>query len=185
MPGWLQGLSWFITGFGIGWISGLSVSPVAPTLVASVIGMAAGALVAYRAVTKPDGDKPAMRVPFDAVPLGLVVLGLSCGVPTGIGVRTHDLLGFAPAPVEDQKDTKAKSKTPITSGGATWRNTVLFGVRMAEDCDELLGWAAQGNEVAFRGELKQSVLQGAKVLATRIDSFETLKIVVEAQCTEP
>ena len=104
--GFLNVVFLLATGVGVGWLIGLSVSPVLHIIVGSVIAVAAGAvgsLAGLDAKSKgePDRDQDVpldnrRNIQLDPLPLALLVVGLAIGAPLGIYVRTNDLLGPKP-----------------------------------------------------------------------------------------
>jgi len=72
-----------ITGLGIGWLVGLSVSPVISIVITSITGAAAAVITAL------SGLEEKSKWSVSPVPLALLVVGLSIG--SGIGIRTRNL----------------------------------------------------------------------------------------------
>lgn len=72
-----------ITGLGIGWLVGLSVSPVISIVITSITGAAAAVITAL------SGLEEKSKWSVSPVPLALLVVGLAIG--SGIGVRTRNL----------------------------------------------------------------------------------------------
>jgi hypothetical protein len=98
--------SLLVTGLGIGWLTGLSASPVVSIVITSLTGSAA-AIVAVLSGLKdePDDDgalekdKPSpLRWQVDPAPVALLVIGLLLGALAGIWIRTHNWLSPPPAP---------------------------------------------------------------------------------------
>ena len=88
-----------VTGFGIGWLAGLSVSPVVSIVITSVTGVA-GAVVAALSGLKeaaPEDEttktKHLLRLRIDPVPIGLLAAGLILGSIVGLLARNYHLLG--------------------------------------------------------------------------------------------
>lgn len=88
-----------VTGFGIGWLAGLSVSPVVSIVLTSVTGIVATMIAALSGVKEeflnseasPKGLKR-LRDAVTPVPIAYLVAGVVIGVGIGVWVRTHDLL---------------------------------------------------------------------------------------------
>lgn len=90
-----------IIGIGIGWLLGLSVSPVVSIVITSVAG-AAAAVIATKSglegrsskIIAPDERQISISSSnTDPRPLAALVIGLALGSIVGIWVRTHDWLG--------------------------------------------------------------------------------------------
>lgn len=84
-----------VTGFGIGWLAGLSVSPVVSIVITSVTGSIA-AIVAALSGVKADGSvsKERIRLPNIAVwPLSVLIVGILIGSTLGILARNRQSLG--------------------------------------------------------------------------------------------
>ena len=89
-----------VTGLGIGWLAGLSVSPVVSIVITSITG-AAGAVVAALSGLKEDAattdetpkPKEPLRRRIDPIPIGLLAAGLILGSIFGLLARNYHLLG--------------------------------------------------------------------------------------------
>ena len=102
----VHSLSLLLSGCGLGWIVGLSVSPVVGVVVAAVVGAAASLVSALAGLEPPGADNGApagggeeggpvrrRRLPrANPVPLTLFILGLVLGSIFGIQARTHGWL---------------------------------------------------------------------------------------------
>lgn len=100
----------FASGLGLGWLVGLSVSPVLQVIVASIIALAVAATSALAGL-KPESDTTASSgaegkgssprfVPsglrVSLLPLTLLIVGIATGASAGIFTRTNNLLGLMP-----------------------------------------------------------------------------------------
>jgi hypothetical protein len=88
----LTGTSILIGGLGLGWIMGLSVSPVVQTVIAALIAFAvavATALVGIRSAPQSPPNNPIIT----PAPFGLLMVGIAIGCTLGVWIRTHDSLG--------------------------------------------------------------------------------------------
>lgn len=158
----VQLIAVLVTGLCIGWLSGLSVSPVIASVLASVVGIAGGLVAGLRG----SGDS-ASRSRFssiDAWPAAVLLLGIAAGAPLGILARTHQLFEPSSAPV----------RTDTTAQG------VLFNVA-TEDCDRLRARARDPNEKAFRDVLAATGKWG-RLLDAHVTDTTTLKAIVEDIC---
>lgn len=90
-----------IIGFGIGYLAGLSLSPVATILISGLLGVAIAivGITSIFLVYRNDEGKVIPRVGLNAAEtiskgqLALIVVGISAGVSFGIYARTHHFLG--------------------------------------------------------------------------------------------
>ena len=116
--GILQGSCLLLSGGGIGWLIGLSVSPVVHIVVASVLAVVGGAVSALAGLEAggsapgehadtgplaggsgsvfPSSHRRGARHNVTSVPLALFVVGLVSGAAVGIYARTHEWLGADP-----------------------------------------------------------------------------------------
>jgi hypothetical protein len=78
-----------LSGIGIGWIVGLSLSPAVHILVASIIALAAAAAGTAAGIAEIKGKKFEFNPAFVAV----LILGLALGAPLGIFARTNSFFG--------------------------------------------------------------------------------------------
>lgn len=96
----------FVSGFGLGWLVGLSVSPVLQVIVASIVALAVAATSALAGL-KSDaaGGLGAEGSPLRFVqsgirvsllPLSLLIVGIATGASAGVFARTNNLLGLDP-----------------------------------------------------------------------------------------
>ena len=86
-----------VTGFGIGWLAGLSVSPVVSIVLTSVTGVAAAAVTALSGLkeeTDQAESKVRWRLPrIEVWPLALLIVGMLIGSTLGILARNYHLFG--------------------------------------------------------------------------------------------
>lgn len=164
----IQLLSLLITGLSIGWLAGLSVSPVIATILASVVGIAGGIVAGARSLSRDDsgGSQTGGLAQIDARPAAVLVLGIALAAPLGIVARTHGV--FEPA-------GKGRSSSPVEQG-------VLFGVN-AEQCEELRAMAGYPNERIYRTRLAGSGEWG-RLLEASVQDVARLKAIVEAICSK-
>lgn len=175
---WMQGFSLFGVGLGIGWLTGLSVSPVVGTVVASLLAVAAGTVTGLQGVRrgKPEGDGP-QDVWIDARPAALLVLGVAAASTLGVLARTHQLL----EPARQDGDPN-RVQQPQNVASSRWG--VLFPSG-AEECSELLSLARLRNPDALIDTLKYSKLPWAPELASKLSNDpNALRIVTEVLCRQ-
>lgn len=100
-PIWIDILSLLIIGFGIGWLAGISISPVASIVISALLGIAisiVGITSLYLKFPKDGGD-PKKIIGIESaeeIKIGrfaLLVVGIVSGVNIGILMRVHETLG--------------------------------------------------------------------------------------------
>jgi len=163
----------FISGICIGWLSGLSVSPVLATVLSAVLAAICGVVVGVRSV---DSTKSAA---VDSAPLALLLLGIALAAPIGVMVRTHCLLepGQECRSVDTNTQSKSGFQSAVSVGG-------LFGTRVRNDwCDEVL----RESDHRLANALRQSTHDSkwAIEFISAIKEPQQLRRVLEAICTEP
>ncbi|MCP4186126.1 MAG: hypothetical protein GY763_00845 [Gammaproteobacteria bacterium] len=161
----VQVVSLFVIGGGVGWLAGLSVSPVIATILASLVGIAGGIVAGARSLgNDSETGKSKVRIGWvDARPAAVLVLGIVIGAPLGIMARTHQIFE---APGRDPS-------TPAARG-------VLFGAS-AEECERLRARLRSSNVKAFRDVLAATGDWG-RLLESEISDTDTLKTIVEDLC---
>lgn len=125
-----------VSGGCLGYLVGLSVSPVAGIVLTSLVAVVVAltsALAGLNIGTSPqDPDRKLplrrTRVSVNPVPVSLLLVGLTAGSIVGILTRTHNLLG-----------TSTKSGAiGMSDGEQKARAGVLYGAE-ASECDDLRG----------------------------------------------
>lgn len=157
-----------IIGLGIGWLAGLSVSPVIATVLASLVGIAGGLVAGLRGAggkTNIDSARVGHST-IDARPAAVLVLGIALGAPGGIVARTHQLL---------------EPEDALPAQGATAEG-VLFNVSV-DACDRLRARARDPNEQAFRSILAATSEWG-RLLDENVSDTGILKAIVEDICAK-
>lgn len=89
-------LALVVTGVGIGWLAGLSVSPVISVVITSVIGVAAAVVTALSGLKQESSKtEPLKALTFrvEVWPLAILVIALVVGSGLGIVARNHHLFG--------------------------------------------------------------------------------------------
>lgn len=93
---WYLWLSLMIAGSGIGWLAGLSVSPVVAIMITSVIGAATAFTTTLGdwsgKLPKSEGGALSKKT-LNPVPLSLLVIGIFVGSISGVYARTRNWLG--------------------------------------------------------------------------------------------
>ena len=93
-------ISMLIIGTGIGWLTGLSVSPVISAVITGIIGLSL-TLVSVLSGLKQAAPSAEPQLPpqlksnwnLNPVPIALLIIGIVIGTSLGITARTHNLLG--------------------------------------------------------------------------------------------
>jgi hypothetical protein len=158
-----------ITGFGIGWLAGLSLSPVIGTILAGIMGAASGVVAAVASV-----GSDILRRRVNAWPAAVLVVGVVVGSSTGIVARSRNLFGSAV--IGEQVES-------VPSGSMVQDPRVLAGLTAlysagSDDCKRLLGSPDQ----ALIGALETSRFPWAQRLAKRVSDPKVLREVVECLC---
>ncbi len=102
-----NGIFLFGSGLAVGWLVGLSLSPVLQVVVASIVALTVAATSALAglsldAAQPKDGGEPAhaaalvLRSRVTLLPLCLMTVGIAFGASGGILARTNNLLGLYP-----------------------------------------------------------------------------------------
>ena len=163
----VQILSVLVAGLGIGWLSGLSVSPVIATVLASLVGIGGGLVTGLRATVNSENKSSLSRLSaVNALPAAVFILGISLGAPLGIVARTHQVFEPAGAPARTDQTTQG----------------VLFNFT-SEHCERLRARARDSNEQAFRNAL-HSTGDWGRLLEKNINDTQTLKRIVEDLCAQ-
>jgi hypothetical protein len=171
-----QNLSILVLGAGIGWLSGLSISPVIEHVITALIGLAGGVVTGIYSVRSRVASSSEANTPsVSALPAALLVVGMAVGAPLGIMGRTHAIFGNA-----GQKDQVKQSagKSSDNEGKA-----VLYDAHTT-DCGEFMG--VENQDAELRNAMKLSTQPWAKVLADSETDPTVVKAVMEAICeTQP
>jgi hypothetical protein len=177
---WPQAIYVFIVGMGIGWLSGLSASPVIAGVLTSILGIAGGVVAGLKSIAKDGaavGGNKAAKTQIDALPAALLVLGIALAAPLGIMSRTYHV--FEPPEVR-QAVLDQVAQTGKVSGQD---RGVLFSAS-ASECAQLMALTGIPNEAAFRDELANSDLPWAVKLEAGIKDTNALKKAVRSLCTK-
>jgi hypothetical protein len=159
-----------LAGAGVGWLAGLSVSPVATTLLAALMSAVGGVVAGFASA---GSDSSRERV--DAWPAAALVLGVALGSPTGILARTHSVFGaeLVGAPSEAPSTSASGPQSARTPAALA----ALYSVA-ADDCARLLG----SPDRALIGALETSRLPWGPRLAKRVPDPLVLREVVKCLC---
>jgi hypothetical protein len=175
---WPEAVYLLIVGLGVGWLTGLSTSPVIAGVLSSIMGIAGGVVVGLRSIGKDSsstdvGNNEKSQV--SALPAALLVIGIALAAPLGILARTYHV--FEPPAVR-----QAISEQIRKTGKAGQQDRgVLFSATSAE-CAELSALAGSSNEAAFRAVLANSGLTWAVKLEAGLADTAALKQAVRSLC---
>ena len=90
------GLSILLSGLCVGWMVGLSITPLLQTILISLLAViiaVTSVLVALSFISREDGTPRTTRLGVNPVPVMLLVVGLVIGWSTGVYARTNLWLG--------------------------------------------------------------------------------------------
>jgi len=169
-----QGLAIGIAGLGIGWLTGLSLSPVVGTVLTSVLGAVAGAVAG---LTVLDLEKPKHTNPW---PVALLVIGIALGSPLGILARTHNTFGavLSGTAATDQSVDETEASGSALDERARAVLGVLYGTGTSH-CTRLLG----SPDDSLLSALRTSALPWAAGLAEEFgDDIAALRRILEVLC---
>jgi hypothetical protein len=163
-----------ISGACVGFLAGLSVSPVAGALLSTVTALVVGitSTLAGVQITNPNNDaskSPGSRVTVSALPAAVLVVGIVVGSIIGIYTRTHDWLG-------------------ARSAGQQAGNVQDAGVLYSGQTSECSDWRGIEDESALRANLIGSkTVKGVPKLLNVVQSCGNkpcLEAVVELLCAK-
>lgn len=182
----VQAAATLTLGLGIGWLTGLSTSPVVGNVLAAVLGLGAGVVAGARSLRanthspdnsqRPEKSNLPERVPLvlDAVPAAILVLGIALGAPLGILARTYNIFGKAQVHTEALPSDQA----PLAQQpGAD--NPGLYASH-ATACGEFV--AKQGQASNLRQAMHDSDQAWARAVADQIQDPNTLLAIMESIC---
>lgn len=141
-----------VCGVSIGWLLGLSSSPIIETVIGSLLAIITTLMTLLFSVEKGSvKDKISDKLgTISILPLSIFLLGLSTSATVGIYARTNDWFGIDPQSFKQKWEAKDKDPSGIINAlynelhkqdakGKSTNNInqgVLFG--NSEKCDELL-----------------------------------------------
>ena len=104
-------ISLVIIGFGVGWLTGLSISPVVAALLSSIIGAVLVLAAVLSGFSYGDNASLIKNVSdISPVPFALLMVGIILGTSSGIWVRTHNVLGVISVEKQDNSFTKLQAE---------------------------------------------------------------------------
>ncbi|MBA2882473.1 hypothetical protein HNR65_002825 [Desulfosalsimonas propionicica] len=165
-----QGFAVILTGIGIGWLMGLSISPVVGVVITSLLTLSGAAVTAFR----QELPKSLKNRTNNAWPIAILTIGLAVGASFGIFARTHDIFGLDyQTTINGKEETVPKSSLSKNLVS----KTVLFNLT-SDECGEMLIAGPQ----KIRSIFKTSSHEEIRILGDIIDDHETLVIIAEALC---
>jgi hypothetical protein len=196
-------LSLIIIGLGIGWLAGLSVSPVVSIIITSIVGVVitllsalSGLKILEQSEKSPDAETSS-HWQVDPIPIAFLILGIVLGSILGITARTHNWLGIdihvdVHAEIQkwkavgiDEKDIVQRlfereyplSESSKNVSQADIKQSVLFG-QTHNECQRLLSYSPDNLPI----QLTISTIDIFNDLPSIIHDPEILEKVVTAQC---
>ena len=163
-----QALAVLVSGLGIGWLVGLSASPVVSGVIASLLGVAAGVVTTFRGASASS----AKSFVTDARPVAILVVGVALGATAGVAVRTHDLLS-PPAKLEQAEQSTVSRENLIS-------RSVLFAQPGSDECAELLSLEPKYIRLGFKSSSSEEIRRLGEI----IQDTELLRSIAEAICAE-
>lgn len=155
-----------LVGLGVGYIIGLTITPVMTIVVGSMMSLvtcASGILAGLRPaftdkveITHTSAKGRGSRLsPISLYPIAFIIIGMAIGTTAGIWTRTHNLLGSGILPSSSQE-----------SAGADAALGVLFNVSMDER-STLREAAESGREGELEARMLSSVNPQVREFAKR------------------
>lgn len=161
-----------VSGISIGWLSGLSVSPVLATVLSSLLAALGGVVAGLHSVEK---DRERGKLTHTA-PVALLLLGVAIAAPVGVMVRTHCLL---------EVGRECAPQTSVSKGVEPRSNARVGGLFSSPEanqdwCEESLRAPDQtiANTMKRAGDRSPWIVE----IANTVDSPEDLRRIVEAIC---
>jgi hypothetical protein len=111
----LNTISLFICGISIGWLVGLSVSPVIQTVIGSILAIITSVITLLFSLEDSSiKDKLNDKIGvINTLPLAVFLLGLSFSATIGIYARTNDWFGVNPESFKNKWELKDKDSSGI------------------------------------------------------------------------
>jgi hypothetical protein len=180
-----------VAGLGLGWLMGLSASPVLNTVVTAVVAGILGVVAALAGIPLKDslpGGVPAKLDPtrINTWPVAFLMLALTVGSCLGIVARTHDW--FSPgitSIVQSWKDAGLDEKAvtarvfenryPKSGSGSNIDRSVLFSAESKQNCAKL----KDTPDADLRREMLGSTLPGVAAFAAKIQDPAALRAALE------
>jgi len=182
----VDGAAIWTAGVAVGWLTGLSVSPVLATVLASVLGILAGAVTSIRSPRRSREKRDILiHLPL-AVPVGLLMTGIAAGAPLGIVARTHRWFEPPPQQIRTVAAQTTTNPVPTNTSSKTDRPAqdqgVLFGID-EQECTELV-LLARSDTNRLRADLRKSTNPQLRAIERRIHDSNELARMVNAICTQ-
>lgn len=188
-----------MSGVGVGWLIGLSASPVVQSLLAAILGILTALVAGLSGLELPKSGKEEQAGRFSklaqipvltAVPFGLVLVGVIGGSAGGIFCRENDLLGFRPgmylerwksisaADREKLIDRLIDKKVVVSShdGAAPVSGSVLESA-LTSRCDELAGLSGERLRKAL-DDISDPAVKRALTFAKTDEGYLVIKAMI-------
>ena len=169
-------------GFSLGWLVGLSASPVLSGVLTSILGSVAALITVVPALGSDGKVGTALSAPKHTPRLlAVLVIFMAIGATVGTLVRTNNLLGSSePKAIERQKDTSsdrdagAAQPSPVR---VSHRDGVLFSITSSQ-CADLT--TRRGS--LLRAAARASTNRGIAQIASELGDDVALERVIGAFC---
>jgi len=163
-------------GLALGWLTGLSASPVLASVLTALLGAGAGAVIGIRA------SRDSLSGTLDARPLALLLIAMAAAAPFAVMVRTYKVL--EPRRGKEVLASSVPASAPIGAKKAEAFNVTsstgaLFSAS-TEDCTRIVG----SPDKYFRSAVQTSQFTWAMLLANEIKDDHKLREIVNSVCKE-
>lgn len=167
-----------LSGVLIGFLTGLSVSPVTSIVLTSVVAVVVATTSAVAAITSKAGDSnPDARAwpEVNPMPVAVLLVGITAGSMIGIFTRSHDWLGTIQS---SRTGTTTLSTMSDTEQKA--RSGVLFRAETSE-CND---WRTISEQEPLRERLKKGVPVDSSLsrIISGCRDLDCLRAVTELRC---
>lgn len=196
-----EGAAALVIGLGLGWLAGLSASPVIGMVLSTILGLVGGALVGLRVARRSEGaEGGALASASDRVSpqlLALAVLGLGLGAPAGVLARAHrwleptleemvrpwEALGVPRAEaVRRLMDRELPAASVEAAGAVPAAQAHTAGVLFSDELDECMRLQSLPLD-RLRVGMGGSTALWARRLGDHLADDVALRAAMEAMCT--
>src|SRR5437763_1844671 len=89
-----------VSGLGIGWLTGVSASPVISIVLASILAVSTAVIATLAGLdARPESDFCPSTLKPNAWPVAVLIIGVICGAMIGIRTRVNEWIGPGPAQI--------------------------------------------------------------------------------------
>lgn len=163
-----------IAGAGIGYLCGLSVTPVIQVVLTSIVTLAVSAVGILAGIDRSDSgasgaesNSRRTKIKVDVLPISMIVLGIALGASAGIYVRANNFLGW--------KTAESSEADPVTQArlGVLYSESIDF-------CNSICG--EKDESLRDKMELTTNTRLRQLVDSTKTDDLEVLKLYICPKC---